>query len=284
MLSFFILSAIAKLRKNSQTIKMSMASLKRASKGNNASFTNLLSTPYLPTLVFEYLSVNDMKSLVQTNQLSQVLTEKALTDRAIWIYESSCLLRNLKQTRLKNVKHLAIRCDTSLGDLKTGASYLPDGLTTLNLGYLFNQPLGDLETGASYLPDGLIRLWTNFNGFFNQSLGDIKTGASYLPDLLTNLYLGRSFNQPLGNGASYFPDCLTTLQLGRDFKHPLCYTDTGASYLPIGLTTLRLGYLFKQPLIDTKTGTSYLPDGSLLTRNRLCEKSAIFNRKNEDVY
>jgi hypothetical protein len=118
--------------------------------------------------------------------------------------------------------------------------FLPDGITHLQLGRLFNKPIMNLPRSLKHLIiASLVIAYCNFN----QSL-------DYLPEGLENLTmkLNPVFNMPINN----LPESLKHLEFNcREFKHPINNLPNGLEsleitsfdyanthYLPINLKTL----------------------------------------------
>lgn len=125
-------------------------------------------------------------------------------------------------------------------NLETVAT-LPEGITHLKFGSLFDKPLEKLPKTLKYLycsqfwnhpldnlPNGL--LYLNTGDLFNNnvdnlpdSIAELVFGMHFnkpikkLPSNLKKLTFGFSFNQPIDN----LPDSITHLTLGQDFNQPI---------------------------------------------------------------
>ena len=97
-------------------------------------------------------------------------------------------------------------------DSPTGkSSILPDSLTDLEFGWLFDQPVDNLPNSLTYLSFG-----HNFNQPVTYQTESSQNGKSptLLPESLTELAFGKSFNQPIDN----LPNSLTHLT----FEYRFC--------------------------------------------------------------
>lgn len=104
---------------------------------------------------------------------------------------------------------------------------IPPFLTTLVLGYSFNQPLDHLPSSLK----SLLILSTEFNkpiDHLPSSLTELCVGNAFnqnvdhLPSSLCKLVFGPHFNQPV----NLLPFSLTDLTFGREFNHPIDFLST----------------------------------------------------------
>jgi len=173
---------------------------------------------------------------------------------------------------------------------------LPDNITHITFGTLFNQSIDD-----SNLPKNLTHL-TFFGLFnnFNQSVNNLPKSITHLtfgwhfnqkvdnlPINITHLEFDNDFNQPVDNlpnsiaylkfgsafnqPVDFLPSSLKELIFSRDFNQPV-------NNLPNNITHLTFGMYFNQPIKNLPISLTHLTIGEPYTENRTI---SIFNQSIE---